>query len=190
MTEPENVKPKTDKSAADRPAGEDIPIIAFSAWSGTGKTSVIEKLIPVLKNCGLRVAVIKHDSHHFEIDREGKDSWRFSRAGADVTVINSADKTALIDQRSLDLDKAISLIRDVDIILAEGYNQSGLPKIGICRNETGLGLRLSPEEYIAIISDEPVNGAPASIPVFSPEDIDGLAFFILGNCSAPGGVLN
>ena len=60
-----------------------IPIFAFSAWSGTGKTTILEQLIPLLKQRGLRIAVLKHDAHDFEIDREGKESWRFSHAGAD-----------------------------------------------------------------------------------------------------------
>lgn len=99
-----------------------IPVIAFSAWSGTGKTTIIEQLIPLLKQAGLRVAAVKHDAHDFEIDREGKDSWRFTNAGADVTVIQSQTKTALIEQRSLSLSDVLSRIHDVDVILAEGYN--------------------------------------------------------------------
>ena len=58
-----------------------IPVIAFAAYSGTGKTTLIEKLVRELKNRGLRLAVIKHDGHKFEIDHEGKDSWRFAKAG-------------------------------------------------------------------------------------------------------------
>ena len=68
-----------------------IPAIAFAAYSGTGKTTLIEKLIHTLKQKGLRLAVIKHDGHKFDIDHEGKDSWRFTHAGADITMISSAD---------------------------------------------------------------------------------------------------
>ena len=99
-----------------------IPVIMFSAWSGTGKTTIIEQLITSLKQAGLRVAAVKHDAHEFEIDRGGKDSWRFSHAGADITVIQSQQKTALIEQRSLSLSDTLSMLHDVDIILAEGYN--------------------------------------------------------------------
>ena len=67
-----------------------IPVIAFAAYSGTGKTTLIEQIIPRLRAKGLQLAVIKHDGHRFDIDREGKDSWRFTRAGAEVTVISSA----------------------------------------------------------------------------------------------------
>ena len=109
-----------------------IPVIMFSAWSGTGKTTIIEQLITSLKQAGLRVAAVKHDAHEFEIDREGKDSWRFSHAGADITVIQSQQKTALIEQRSLSLSDTLSMLHDVDIILAEGYND--LPVLSASSN--------------------------------------------------------
>ena len=157
-----------------------IPIIAFSAWSGTGKTTLIEQLIMEMKTRGLRVAVIKHDVHHFEIDHEGKDSWRFSRAGADITVLNSSEKTALIEQRSLTLTQAISMIHDVDLILAEGYQQEHLPKIGISRRETGRGFRLPLSEYAAVVTDEDPADFPRELPVFSFSEIAGLADFIIG----------
>ena len=157
-----------------------IPVIAFSAWSGTGKTTIIEKLVPELKARGLRVAVIKHDAHTFEIDREGKDSWRFAKAGADVTVISSADKTALIEQRKLEFSDVVSRIRDVDLILAEGYNQQGLPTIGISRKATGKGLRLPVISCIAVITDdESAAGEQPAIPVFGLTEISAIAGFIM-----------
>jgi len=161
-----------------------IPVIAFSAWSGTGKTTIIEKLVPELKARGLRVAVIKHDAHAFEIDREGKDSWRFAKAGADVTVINSAEKTAIIEQRRLELSEVLSRIHDVDIILAEGYNQQGFPTIGISRKATGKGLRVPLSSCIAVITDderipEELAKADSDKPVFSITDISKIAGFII-----------
>ena len=159
----------------------DIPIIAFSAWSGTGKTTIIEQLVPELKARGLRVAVIKHDAHEFEIDREGKDSWRFAQAGADVTVISSKSKMALIEQRSLEFSEVLSRIRDVDIILAEGYNQEGLPTIGISRKATGKGLRCPVTSCIAVITDDDSIAAAAAspgIPVFALTEISRVAEFI------------
>ena len=165
----------------------EIPVIAFSAWSDTGKTTIIEKLIAEFKRRNIRVAVIKHDAHDFEIDREGKDSWRFSHAGADITVISSKDKTALIEQRSLELKEAISLIHDVDLILAEGYNQEALPRIGISRKATGKGFRRPLSEYIAIVTDEDptvfagiqTRSSDNPLPVFSLTSIPEIAEFIL-----------
>ena len=153
-----------------------IPVIAFSAWSGTGKTTIIEQVVARLKILGFKVAVIKHDAHDFEIDREGKDSWRFSNAGADITVINSANKTALIEQRSLAMSDIISMIHDVDLILVEGFNDEDLPQIGISRKSAGKGFRHPVEQYIALITDEDIN---TSLPVFDLEDIDGITGFII-----------
>ena len=83
-----------------------IPAIGFAAYSGTGKTTLIEKLVMTLKAQGCRIAVIKHDAHRFEIDREGKDSWRFTRAGADITLLSSPEKTAIITS----LDKCVEAL--------------------------------------------------------------------------------
>ena len=154
----------------------DIPIVAFSAWSGTGKTTILEKLIHILKQKGLRLAVIKHDAHEFEIDKEGKDSWRFTQAGADVMILSSEAKTAVIEQRQLGLKELLLKIQDVDLILVEGYNDEELPRIGISRKATGRGLRLPVEQHIAVITDEEMTG---EIPVFALDDVEGVAEFLL-----------
>ena len=107
-----------------------IPVIAFAAYSGTGKTTLIEKLVRELKNRGLRLAVIKHDGHKFEIDHEGKDSWRFAKAGANITVISSSEKTAYVEQGELTLEQLLDMIHGVDLILVEGYKNEKLPQIG------------------------------------------------------------
>ncbi|MCF0229862.1 MAG: molybdopterin-guanine dinucleotide biosynthesis protein B [Parasporobacterium sp.] len=169
----------------------DIPVIAFSGWSGSGKTTIIEKLIPELKSRGIRTAVIKHDAHDFEIDHEGKDSYRFAHAGADITIISSKEKTALIEQRSLNLNETIAMVHDVELIILEGYNNEPVPRIGISRQDTGKGLRHPAESHIALITDGfsqgyyAVNGQPVYnsfngqlIPVFSQDSVIELADFI------------
>lgn len=153
-----------------------IPIVGFAAYSGSGKTTLIEKLIIVLKENGLRVAVIKHDCHTFEIDYEGKDSWRFTNAGADITIISSDDKIAYVRRGCLEFDKLIDLIHDVDIILVEGYKNSNIPQIGIARKATGKGLPFEPEHFIAIVTDIEVDTA---VPCFGLNDIYPLAEFIM-----------
>ena len=167
------------------------PVIAFSAWSGTGKTTIIEKLICCLKEKGLRVAAVKHDAHQFEIDREGKDSWRFSKAGADITIITSADKTAMIEQRPRELSDVLTMVHDVDLIIAEGFQQAPFPKIGISRSETGKGFRLPISSYIALITDENPDTIPGAadaaspLPIFGPEDIASVASFLIGYFHLP-----
>ena len=153
-----------------------IPVVAFAAYSGTGKTTLIEQLIPRLKAKGLRLAVIKHDAHGFEIDREGKDSWRFTRAGADTVYLSSQEKTASVEQRGRSLTELLDGVRDADLVLVEGYKNEALPQIGISRTATGRGFP-SPDlsHYLAVVTDEEV---AAEIPRFNLDDYDGIAEFI------------
>ena len=153
-----------------------IPVIAFAAYSGTGKTTLIEKVVRELKCRGIRLAVIKHDGHKFEIDHEGKDSWRFTEAGADITMISSAEKTAYMEQGELSLEQLLSMVHGVDLILVEGYKNKNLPQIGIARAATGMGLPFAPEHFIALVTDMEIN---TDIPCFGLEDIASIADFIL-----------
>ena len=154
-----------------------IPIVGFSAWSGTGKTTLIEALVSFLTAGGVRVAVIKHDAHRFEIDREGKDSWRFTQAGAAISIVSSAEKTAMIESRPMDLEQLTSLVHDVDYVLVEGYKAHDLTQIGVSRAATGKGFPAPLSRYAAVATDEALPGA--EIPVFGLEDIQGLARFLL-----------
>lgn len=153
-----------------------IPIVGFVAYSGSGKTTLIEKLIIVLKENGLRTAAIKHDCHTFEIDHEGKDSWRFTNAGADITIINSDDKTAYVKRSGLEFEQLIDLIHDVDLVLVEGYKNLNIPQIGVARKATGKGLPFEPEHFIAIVTDMEIDTA---VPCFGLNDIHPLAEFII-----------
>ena len=153
-----------------------IPVIAFAAYSGTGKTTLIEKLIRELKGRGMRLAVIKHDGHSFEIDHEGKDSRRFTDAGADICMISSAEKTAYIEQGELSLEQLLGTVRDVDLILVEGYKNKNLPQIGIARKATGKGFTADISRFVALVTDCDVE---ANVPVFGLDDISDIADFIL-----------
>lgn len=112
------------------------PIISIVGKSSSGKTSFLEALLPELKNQGYNVGTIKHDVHGFDIDKPGKDTWRHKQAGADLVLISSPEKLALIK----DVDKDSELdelrqhyVRDVDLILTEGYKSRDKPKIEIFR---------------------------------------------------------
>lgn len=157
---------------------ERIPVIGFSAFSGTGKTTLIEKLVRCLKEQGLRIAVIKHDAHDFEIDKQGKDSWRFAQAGADVTLISSATKTAVIEYRPCDFMQNLEKIRDVDLILVEGYKQEQFPRIGICRKATGKGLPGKAQDYVALVTDDETYTADPALRCFGLEEVEAVAAFI------------
>ena len=168
--------PENESGGDGPPNAAPVTAIAFSAWSGTGKTTLLVQVISEMKRRGLRVAVIKHDAHDFEIDHEGKDSWRFARAGADTVVIGSRTKTAAVVKRSFTIGGLISRVRGADLILVEGFNNADLPRIGVSRAETGKGFRESPDRCVALVTDEAVS---VSIPVFGLEDIGPLCDFIM-----------
>ena len=155
-----------------------IPIYSVVAFSGTGKTTLLERLVAELKSRGFRVAVIKHDAHEFEIDHEGKDSWRFTRAGAEVTAVVSASKAAIIENRPVQIESVFARITDVDVIFTEGYKHGAWPKIAVRRQDSGKPLPVPPEECFAIVTDVPEN---TNIPFFDLDDVKGLANLIVND---------
>jgi len=164
-----------------------IPIISIVGKSDSGKTTLIEKLVPELTRRGYRIATVKHDVHGFEVDREGKDSWRHKKAGAHTVVISSPKKVALI--RDVERDLSLmeirdKLIRDVDLVLSEGYKRDVQPKIEIFRKERHQELLCAKEDnLIAIVSDQTFN---VGIPCFDLEDMKGLSDFIEKEFLKPG----
>jgi molybdopterin-guanine dinucleotide biosynthesis protein B/molybdopterin-guanine dinucleotide biosynthesis protein len=137
--------------------------VSFVAKSGTGKTTLLEKVIVELKGRGWRVGVIKHDAHRFDIDHPGKDSHRLTAAGADTMLISSPEKLALIRQHAAQpsIEELIATyFGDVDIILTEGFKKGGLPKIEVHRAERSPTLLCRGEQYdptlLAVASDEPL----------------------------------
>lgn len=158
---------------------ENIPVLAFAAWSGTGKTTLMERVVSCLSEKGLSVAVIKHDAHRFDIDREGKDSWRYTHAGAVYSVIASEEKTAAVIMRKFSLRELIESIKDVDLILVEGFKNENLPQIGIAREATGKGFTAPLERYEAIVTD--IEGIEFDRPVFGLNDIEEISEFIMQN---------
>ena len=156
-----------------------IPIISIVGKSDSGKTTLIEKLVPELTRRGYRVATVKHDVHGFEVDREGKDSWRHKQAGAHTVVISSPHKVALIRDVEKDLtlgEIREKLIQDVDLILSEGYKKDIQPKMEIFRKEKHKELLCTKEDnLIAIVSNKKFK---VGVPCFFLEDIKGVADFI------------
>jgi molybdopterin-guanine dinucleotide biosynthesis protein B len=133
-----------------------IPLVTVVGKSKSGKTSLLEKLIAELTRRGYRVGTIKHHAHSgFEIDREGKDSWRHARAGSQHVVIASPDRIASYRslEHELSLDEIASTMDDVDIILAEGFTQAGKPTILIVRAGDDAEFIVSPERCLAVATD-------------------------------------
>lgn len=156
------------------------PIVCFVGRSGAGKTTVIESVVAELKRRGLKVGVIKHDAHDFEMDRPGKDTWRFSQAGADAVAISSPRKVALIErvEREWPLDEVVALLRErVDIVLAEGYKRdASKPKVEVSRAEIGGPLLCSDEELWAVVADW---APPTTAPRFTSSQVEDLVDLLL-----------
>jgi molybdopterin-guanine dinucleotide biosynthesis protein B len=154
-----------------------VPMISVVGKSDTGKTTLLEKLIAELKRRAYRVATVKHDSHGFDIDRPGKDSWRHAQAGSDVVVISGPNRLALIEkrEREMTLDEIADLVTNVDIILTEGYKRGNRPKIEVSRRERSSELLCTEDELVAIAADQPFD---MNVPQFSLDDVVGLVDLI------------
>ncbi|MEA1959335.1 MAG: molybdopterin-guanine dinucleotide biosynthesis protein B [Chloroflexota bacterium] len=155
-----------------------MPVVSIVGQAKSGKTTLIEKLIPELKSRGYRVATVKHTHQDLELDTPGKDSWRYARTGSDAVVISTPKKLALIE--SLEQDASIKdVIRligaDFDILLVEGFHDAHVPKIEVHRAKTGKELRCSTEEIKAIVTDEHFD---VDLPQFTLDDTAGIIDFI------------
>ena len=137
---------------------------------------MLEKLIPELKRYGLRVGVLKHDAHEFEVDREGKDSWRMTKAGADISAVASATHAAIMENRPVSTEELIGYLQNVDIILTEGYKHGPWPKIALLRKATGKPLPVPAETCLAILTDMELN---TDTPCFGLDDVPALAAWII-----------
>lgn len=154
------------------------PIISVVGKSESGKTTLLESLITELKRRGYKVAVIKHSREDIELDKQGKDTWRFSQIGSDVVAISSPDKLALMKKLERDFspqELSRFIAWDYDLILTEGFKQSGTIKIEVHRKEQGEGLLSPVKQLIAVVTDEPLD---VDVPQFSMGEVQGLADLI------------
>jgi len=162
-----------------------IPILGFSAYSGTGKTTLLRQIIPALKQRGLRISVIKHAHHDFDLDFPGKDSYELRKSGADQTVICTMTRMAMITEfagpadepelqqlvASLDTSRA-------DIVLVEGYKDVRFPKIELHRAALRKPFLYQNDDSVIAIACDAQPPAGIAIPVLDINDIDAIARFI------------
>lgn len=141
-----------------------VPLLAIAAYSGTGKTTLLTQLIPLLKASGIRVGMIKHTHHEMDIDTPGKDSYRLRKAGADQTLVASAKRWALMtetpDQSEPDLAWLASRMdhSELDLVLVEGFRHEKIPKIVLYRQDSGHNMAdLIDDDTLAIASDVLLN---------------------------------
>ena len=158
-----------------------IPILSVVGRSNAGKTTLIVKMIAELVRRGYRVATIKHNRHGFEIDHEGKDSWRHKQAGARITVIASPHQVAVVEdiEKDYDISELVDrYIRNVDLVLSEGFKKNPHPKIEVNRSEMKQDILSTKEDnLLAIASDRPLE---AGVPSFDINDTVGLVDLIEG----------
>lgn len=158
-------------------------IISIVGKSESGKTTLLENLIVELKQRGCKVAVVKH-AGEFDLDREGKDSWRLSRAGSEVVVISSPEKVAILKPTVRDLtphELARLIPGNYDLILTEGFKQSNNPKIEVHRREQGKELLSPKQQLLAVVTDEPLD---VEVPQFSRDEVSRLADLVVKSIQA------
>ena len=157
------------------------PVFIFVGHSNSGKTTFVEKLIPQLTGRGRRVATIKHAHHKVELDREGKDSWRYKNAGAEMSMLVTTSALQLVADATEDRDPqqlAERFLGEADLVLAEGFSLSPGDKIEILRRACGKPPRCTPEDgVIALVSD--MEEVFPELPHFALDDVVGLADFLL-----------
>ncbi len=143
-----------------------VPIVSIVGRSRSGKTLLMEQLIAEFKRRGYRVAALKHSRGGMEVDYPGKDSWRFTQAGSDAVFVSSPGKLALIKsvEHEPDIEEILRTIGpDFDIVLAEGFKRSNLPKIEVHRGDLGDELVCQSDELLAVVTDAQLDAGVARL---------------------------
>ncbi|MCX7962079.1 MAG: molybdopterin-guanine dinucleotide biosynthesis protein B [Burkholderiales bacterium] len=158
-----------------------MKVFGFAGWSGSGKTTLIEALIPRFVRRGLRVSLIKHAHHTFDVDQPGKDSWRHRQAGAAEILVTSSRRWVLMHELrgapEPPFEEQLKRLSPCDLVLVEGFKFAPIAKLEVWRAATGEPLLHPNDPYIvAVASDSRV---PTALPVLDLNDHDGICAFIL-----------
>ena len=176
---------KTGSNYMEKEENKKQFILAVSGVKNSGKTTVITKLLPELKKCGLQVAVIKHDGHDFEADVPGTDSWKYAQAGADGTCVFSAKKYMVVKYAPApSVEELIGAFPEADVILLEGFKYSEYPKIEVIRKGNSSESVCDPKNLLGIVTDLTkaeldVNGEMLDIPLLGLEETERLVDYLL-----------
>jgi molybdopterin-guanine dinucleotide biosynthesis protein B len=151
------------------------PIVSIVGYSQSGKTTLIERLLPELQRRGRRVATVKHTGGEFDMDRPGKDTWRYAEAGSTAVAILGPQRSAILKrhERDYSFDEVIAAVgRACDLVLLEGWHSGPAPKIEVHRAALGQEMRCKPEELLAVVSEEPIE---TDCRQFRPDEISSIA---------------
>lgn len=159
-----------------------MKVIGIAGWSGSGKTTVLRRLIPELTGRGLAVSTLKHAHHRFDVDQPGKDSHTHREAGASEVLISSANRWALIHEHrgtpEATLPELLARLSPVDLVLVEGFKREPMPKLEIHRPLVGKPLLCREDAHVvAVASDVELTGLP--VPCLSLDDIPAIADTVL-----------
>jgi molybdopterin-guanine dinucleotide biosynthesis protein MobB len=165
---------------------DELPVMGFCAFSGTGKTTLLTRLVPLLRAKGLKLAVVKHAHHSFDLDQPGKDSYELRKAGACQMVVTSRRRTAIIHEHGDDnpeprLVDALAAVdpKGMDLVLVEGFKHERFPKIELHRPSLGHPLLCADSEaVIAVASDRPLT-LPRALPRLDLDSPEEIADFIM-----------
>lgn len=158
-----------------------MKIFGFAGWSGSGKTTLIEKLIPLFVARGLKVSLVKHAHHSFEVDQPGKDSYRHRHAGCSEVLVTSSRRWVLMHElrgaAEPSLEEHVKRIAPCDLLLVEGFKRERIPKLEVYRAAVGESL-LHPHDasIVAIARDQRLE---TLLPQFDLDDAPGIAGFVL-----------
>ncbi|MBW6391180.1 molybdopterin-guanine dinucleotide biosynthesis protein B [Billgrantia antri] len=161
-----------------------LPLLGIAAWSGTGKTTLLERLLPRLTARGLRVAVIKHAHHGFDVDQPGKDSHRLRQAGAAPMLVASRARWAMMmetpGQEEADLAQLIETVRGQrpDLVLVEGFKAWPLPKLELYREELGKMLRVAEDPWVKAVASQPPVSVPEGVDWLDLDDLEAIAEWV------------
>jgi len=161
-----------------------IPILGFSAYSGTGKTTLLKKLLPLLREKGLRVGIVKHTHHRFEVDQPGKDSYELRKAGAAEMLVASGRRWALMVDTDGEGDPDLQALIDrldqsnLDLILVEGFRHERFPKIELHRPSKGKPLIFPNDPFVIAIAADGELPQETDLPLLDLNDIPTIAEYI------------
>lgn len=160
-----------------------MKVFGFAGWSGSGKTTLIEKLIPRFVGAGLRVSLVKHAHHTFDVDQPGKDSWRHRHAGAAEVLVTSSRRWVLMHElrgaAEPPFEEQLRRLSPCDLVIVEGFKHAAIPKLEVWRRVTGEPLLHPNDEHIvAVASDAKVD---TRLPVLDLNDEATIASFILAH---------